>query len=213
MSTRSNITVVLNKEDLGKNHVFNADLVKHPHVIPAGEAGYYREAYLYTGLKAFAVPSIAVPKRPGTALCVYCQWDGYLDGVGAALLKDFPDYRSALNLTLLGDLESIIANETAPGEGEGYTGGVLPSPKRHPNQFPNVHVSDNDPENDFGGAAFHYLFEKGRWWVRTRDVNNHFRDIMAENGEVTIPFFSAKNPWTDLEKAIKRQNQYYNQED
>lgn len=204
MSTRSNITVVLLPEDRGKQLVFDPALVRHPFIVPAEHAAYYRDAFLYKDMASFTVPSIFSPSKPGSALCSYCQSDGYLDGVGATLLEDFPDYRSALNLVLLGDAECIMAVTDVKTTPAGYSQGVLPSPRRHPEHFPHVECSDNDSERDFDGA-FHYLFEDGRWKVRTKDVNTYFKDIMEDYPEIHIPLFPVtKSGWTDLRKALDR---------
>jgi len=207
MSTRSNITVVLRKEDLGKRLAFNHALIKHPFVVPEKNAEYYRNTFLYKDMPSFTVPGILTPKKKSTALTSYCQSDGYLEGVGKTLLEDFPDYGSALNLVLLGDTESICTANDTTQPGNHYKQGVLPSPKRHPGRFPNVHPSDNDPENDMGGA-FHYLFEHDRWWVRTKDVNTYFRDIMADHKDISIPLFPAENGWTDLKEALDRYKEH-----
>lgn len=209
MSTRSNITVVLRKEDLGKRLAYDHALVKHPFVVPEKDVDYYRDAFLYKDMPSFTVPGILTPKKKGTALTSYCQNDGYLDGVGEALLKDFPDYGSALNLVLLGDTECIYAASDTTRPSNNYRLGVLPSPKRHPDRFPNIKASDNDPENDVGGAEFHYLFENGRWWVRTKDVNAYFNGIMADHKDISIPLFPAENGWTDLREALNRYQEHY----
>lgn len=209
MSTRSNITVVLRKEDLGKRLAFDHALVKHPFVVPEKDADYYRDAFLYKDMPSFTVPGALAPKKKGAALTSYCQSDGCLDGVGETLLKDFPDYGSALNLVLLGDTECICPANDTTRPGDNYSQGVLPSPRRHPDHFPNVHLSNNDPENDVGGAAFHYLFEKGRWWVRTKDVNTYFRDAMEDHPDIDIPLFPVtKDGWTDLKKALERYQEH-----
>lgn len=209
MSTRSNITVVLRKEDLGKRLAFDHALVKHPFVVPEKNAEYYRDTFLYKDMPSFTVPGGLAPKKKGTALTSYCQSDGYLDGVGEALLKDFPDYGSALNLVLLGDTECICATNDTTRPGNDYKGGVLPSPRRHPDRFPNIKASNNDPENDVGGAEFHYLFEKDRWWVRTKDVNTYFQDAMEDHPDITIPLFPVrKDGWTDLKEALERYQEH-----
>jgi hypothetical protein len=41
-------------------------------------------------------------------LGVYCHWDGYTDGVGAELLRNYSDYDTLLNLILFGELSYII---------------------------------------------------------------------------------------------------------
>lgn len=209
MSTRSNITVVLRKEDLGKKLAFDHALVKHPFVVPEKNADYYRDAFLYKDMPSFTVPGILTPRKKGTALTSYCQCDGYLEGVGETLLKDFNDYDSALNLVLLGDTDCICITDDTTRPGKHYTQGVLPSPKIHPKRFPNVHLSDNDPERDFG-AAFHYLFEDGRWWVRTKDINTYLYDIMTDYPDIDIPLFPAENGWTDLKEALSRYQEHCN---
>lgn len=208
MSTRSNITVVLRKEDLGKRLAFDHTLVKHPFVVPEKDADHYRDTFLYKDMPSFTVPGILAPKKKGLALTSYCQNDGYLEGVGETLLKDFPDYGSALNLVLLGDTECICAVQDFTRPGNDYRNGVLPSPRRHPDHFPNIHPSDNDPKNDVGGADFHYLFENDRWWVHTKDVNACFNGIMTDHEDISIPLFPAENGWTDLRKALDRYQEH-----
>lgn len=92
MSTRSCVIIKVRPEDIGKVMKFNNEL------LPVKEEDWGDEADMD---KAEDV------KISSAYLGVYCHWDGYPDGVGAALKANFNTYEQALNLILGGSYSSI----------------------------------------------------------------------------------------------------------
>ncbi len=93
MATRSNIAIVLKKEDIGKEMKFDVNK------LPSG--------FTYDDECIDSVGSVT-PTKP--VLQIYHHWDGYPEGVGLGLLDGFNDYDSLLNLILGGDTSSILSN-------------------------------------------------------------------------------------------------------
>lgn len=94
MATRSNICLVLKKEDIGKSVKF--DLNKLPKGITC------MDEYIDK------VGEVVLDKP---ILEIYHHWDGYPEGVGVTLVKQFNDYDTILNLLLGGDASSINDGE------------------------------------------------------------------------------------------------------
>ena len=90
MATRSNICLILNKEDIGK--VMKFDETK----LPKGVTCY--NEFLNK------VEEVTLEKP---VLEIYHHWDGYPECLGKTLLKQYNDYNTILNLLLGGDAGSI----------------------------------------------------------------------------------------------------------
>ena len=90
MATRSNICLVLNKEDIGK--VMKFDETKLPKDV----------TYNHKCLNKAEEVTLEKP-----VLEIYHHWDGYPEGVGKTLLAQYNDYDTILNLLLGGDASSI----------------------------------------------------------------------------------------------------------
>lgn len=99
----------------------------------------------------------------GGVVATYCHYDGYLEGVGTTLLRNFNDEESAFTLADLGYLSSLHDSMKA-------------------NLDPDQHVNKDDPsyfdsETDLEanmtnfGAEFVYLFKDGKWFVFDRYSN------------------------------------------
>ena len=97
MSTNSTIIVKVRKNDVGKEMKFSKD--KLPCSLEKWN-GYNDE--------------VDVEKSKHVKLSeyigIYCHWDGYESGVGAALKERFNDYDSILNLVLGGFCSSITSD-------------------------------------------------------------------------------------------------------
>lgn len=93
MATRSNICLVLNKEDIGK--VMKFDETKLPKDVTCSDE--------FLNM----VEEVTLEKP---ILEIYHHWDGYPDGVGKTLLEQYNDYNTILNLLLGGDTSSILRN-------------------------------------------------------------------------------------------------------
>jgi hypothetical protein len=51
--------------------------------------------------------AIGFVEYDGSITAVYCHWDGYLEGVGATLVKHYNDTYKLLDLLELGDISSL----------------------------------------------------------------------------------------------------------
>ena len=92
MATRSNIAIILKEED--KARVF-AELNERLEEV----GGRFR----------YGVDN-------GNVLQIYCHWDGYPEGVGEDLLRDFNSYDKALKLILEGDHSTPYESYVSKGE-------------------------------------------------------------------------------------------------
>ena len=89
MSTKSFITMKLNKEDFGRVFKSNKDTLPNP-----------LEEYNYE------CKEIKIPSK--NYIGVYCHFDGYIKDVGKELITKFNTYDKVLNLICLGHLSCII---------------------------------------------------------------------------------------------------------
>lgn len=90
MATRSNICLVLNKEDIGK--VMKFDESKLPKDVTCDDD---------------FLDMVEEVRLEKPILEIYHHWDGYPEGLGKTLLKQYNDYNTILNLLLGGDASSI----------------------------------------------------------------------------------------------------------
>lgn len=93
MATRSNICLILNKEDIGKSVKF--DETKLPKDVT------YDNEFLNL------VEEVTLEKP---VLEIYHHWDGYPENLGKTLLEQYNDYDTILNLLLGGDASTINNN-------------------------------------------------------------------------------------------------------
>ena len=155
MGTRSRIAVLLKEDDrtLGKELKFNPNKIEHQYSRPDGE---FKPKY---NLKDIEFEPMVVPEK-AEVVSMYCQFDGYLEGVGETLVRDYDTYDKALNLVLGGPAESI-SRHVLSDDGE-YSGGYRNCLQDYPNStrpktvFSNI---DNMPYE-----AFTYLFKDGEWY-------------------------------------------------
>lgn len=203
MSTKSNITVLLKKEDYGKTRKFSLGLIRHPFVRP----DYFNPAATPetdpgAWPKSLSIPAVTLPDREGAAVRVFCRSDGYPDGVGRTLLQDFPDYETALNLVLAGTLTGIVP---VFHPDRSYTYGFHAAPKltfAENTSFPCIDTdATDDPKETFIDAAYRYLFKDGQWLIRTADIEKGlvWRTRMEHQGRFPDP---RKTPWMSLEELL-----------
>lgn len=106
--------------------------------------------------------SIAVEHANGSVSAVYCHFDGYLDGVGAALVADHASQEAAEALVALGDLRMVSKRD-----------GVFAYHRDRGEPFedvrPHTYVSREDymerAGKEIGDNGYRYLFSGGAWWV------------------------------------------------
>lgn len=94
MSTNSCVIVKLRREDIGKEMKFDAS--KLPSNVSL-------ESWDGEEVKEMCEPI----QLNGEYVGIYCHWDGYPSGVGAALEASFKSYDDVLNLILGGACSSI----------------------------------------------------------------------------------------------------------
>jgi hypothetical protein len=92
MSTRSCILLKVRKEDIGKVISFRKAALPVPLEDWTGDGG-----------KEISKP-VKIEKE---FIGIYCHWDGYPEGVGAALKKNFTNYEQVLNLLTGGDCSCV----------------------------------------------------------------------------------------------------------
>ena len=97
MSTRSCVIIKVRPEDIGTTKSFDKNLVK------VEERGWEQ----YEQVDKDKAEPVEIKEK---YLGIYCHWDGYPEGVGAALKEHFKTYEDVLNLILGGDC-SVISDE------------------------------------------------------------------------------------------------------
>lgn len=144
MATRSNICLILNKEDIGK--VMKFDETK----LPKGVTCY--NEFLNK------VEEVTLEKP---VLEIYHHWDGYPDGVGKTLLKQYNDYNTILNLLLGGDASSINGDSVCQ-----YCAWVGEDWER---------VKPKQLDKPSFNEEYLYKFENGVWYFR--DENEDWTNL------------------------------------
>ena len=98
MSTRSVVIVKIADSDINKRKKFD------PKKVTVEETKWEEE-----GTEPVELSKAILLKDK--YIGIYCHWDGYPEGVGAGLEKNFNDYEKALNLTLGGFCSVIIEDK------------------------------------------------------------------------------------------------------
>jgi hypothetical protein len=142
MATRSNIAIILKEED--KARVF-AELNER---LEKTEDNPFR----------YGVDN-------GNVLQIYCHWDGYPEGVGHDLLKDFNSYDKALEMILEGDHSTPYESYTSKGED-------WESNRPEQRTQPRCH------------EEYLYVFKDGEWKMPTED--DDYEDLVDEDGYVSL---------------------------
>ena len=153
MSTRSCIILKVRKEDMGKTLGFRKS------ELPVRLGEWTRDEG-----KEISKPV----KIDREFIGIYCHWDGYPEGVGAALKDKFTDYKQVLNLVLGGDCSSIEKE------------GVVHYANREGEEWVNIYPRQCDTvaevEDIFHGAdaEYAYLFDGDtcEWSYKPLDGTN-----------------------------------------
>ena len=180
MGTRSNIAIVLEEKDLDRDIQFDWKKIKHPYIPhPEYMRLYDRKVNPYIYPDLYTPPAIHTPKKKGSVLMTYCQLDGYPSGVGKALLEDYNDYESVLNLISAGCLETLVWIQKDKNT---YHGGFQMAPDRA-NPFDlTIGISkmstkwkDEVSLQTFPSLdkverqqAYLYVWKDGAWWIARR---------------------------------------------
>jgi hypothetical protein len=122
--------------------------------------------------------TIAVIHDNGTVSQIYCHWDGYLQGVGAELIKNYSTPELAEELISLGDISSLHRSIHPKGNDHtfdcpengvtvfyGRDRGELDTQAKH---FDSVKkYLDNNSTEDYN-----YLYQLGQWFYSTNNLKN-----------------------------------------
>ena len=151
MATRSNIAIYLNPEDLNKSFTLLDVIDKYSldeDMISCSSSrtpNHEDWSDIFTEICADDVYPV---------FQIYCHHDGYPEGVGAELLRNFNSYEKALALVAAGDTSSIEDGHTqcySLGKGDSYEH-CKPRKKTHPTV---------DQE-------YLYVWRDGKWTIGTR---------------------------------------------
>lgn len=104
---------------------------------------------------------IGLQEKDGTIKYVYCHWDGYLEGVGAMLLKHYNTESKLRELLSRGDISTL---------GETIADTVFYNQKMYPSEVSSVY--DFLLSTTRGGTTYQYLFfYESDWHVFRRSDN------------------------------------------
>lgn len=115
--------------------------------------------------------SIAVEHEDGSVTAVYCHFDGYLTGVGEALLVGHDSYDAAVKLTEVGDLSTVNVDEDGNGIFQrgsmNETSAIRFTYRDYEHYRSSVHT-------DIGDNGYRYIFKNGHWrvWGRYDGLTN-----------------------------------------
>ena len=142
MATRSFIGVVVNSQDNGKTISPSLEL------LGKGIESFLKEAEFHD----------TVIEDSTKVIRIYHHWDGYPNGVGKTLLKEFNSYEKAINLIAFGDASSIVGTDAtfynSWREGEDWK-------ITKPRQYTSEQAYEDSCNEDYA-----YLFKDGKWYVK-----------------------------------------------
>jgi hypothetical protein len=94
---------------------------------------------------------IAVVQHDNTIKSIYCNFDGYLKGVGSILFNNFKTYDSVNNLMNIGNIITLYSNSRY----------IVP----YENTKCVVHSNLDEYIDYIGKETFNYLFKEDMWFV------------------------------------------------
>ena len=141
MGTTSMIWLKVRKEDYGR--VMTADVSQLPNPL----------IDTYYDIEEVKIPDNVEDLYMG----VYCNYDGYHDGVGLELAKKFKTYEQVLNLILLGELSYMIEE--------------IRSYHCWRNETPTIWISDGKP---IGTQEYFYCFDEDYINGQDKSYENDF---------------------------------------
>lgn len=148
MATRSCIIVKVRKGDIGTTKKYSDEVSK-------------AQAYDWDDNGTDVCEDVTIEK---SYIGVYCHWDGYPSGVGAAL-KSFADtYERALNLVLGGHISYVNDDEFAHYANRNDADWEYISPEQGDSPFDIIEVIDEN---------YTYLFDEdnGGWKILNEETN------------------------------------------
>lgn len=128
-------------------------------------------------------------------LTIYNHHDGGMDCAGSALVADFNDYDTALNLMLMGYVDGVAFEQLVPF---GSTTAEAVPPDCEPL-----------PEIKEMCTAHIYKFEDGKWWHATRDWRSAKDPSLYKWQAISMSRAKGYSPYVLSEKSIAWQQKYY----
>lgn len=124
-------------------------------------------------------------------LTIYNHHDGYMDGVGSSLVADFNDYDKALNLVLMGYVDSAAYQQLIPfgfNTAEAMPGDCEPLPRIK--EMCTAHI---------------YKFEEGQWWHATEDWQSCNDPALYKWKPISLSRAKGYEPYVVPEEIIARE--------
>jgi hypothetical protein len=118
--------------------------------------------------------SIAVESADGKVSAVYCHFDGYLSGVGAALLEKHNTQEAAEALVALGDLSTVADSVKAYHRDRGEEWEDV-----KPHQYANRVEYFERVAKEIGDNGYRYLFADGAWHIWRRRGREELETVSA----------------------------------
>jgi hypothetical protein len=131
--------------------------------------------------------SIAIEKKDGKFLGIYCHWDGYIENNGSILFQYYDTYEKALKLIEKGDLSSLNnsckkpKNHSFDNPVEGY---CIYYHRDKGEDWEDVKPCETDTYEEMIskiGQGYDYIFKNGEWFT---DQGN-LKDLLL-NSDVYI---------------------------
>ena len=150
MSTRSNIILAVNQEDIGK-------------IITPDKTKLYTKGIRFEDVDSNSriseqeIDKFEPVKITGKFMIIYHHWDGYPEGVGETLINSYNTYEDVLNLLTYGDESTINEKKVMPYS---IRGGQYRKSEYTPARFEN-RIPDDLEKSSW--AEYVYLFINGEW--------------------------------------------------
>lgn len=138
--------------------------------------------------------TISLLRKDGSVIGVYCNYDGYLSGVGKILKESYNTAEVLEKLFQFGDISCLHENIKQPeGEVHSFDEGFFPGvtvfygrDRGETDCDALIYESYEEYESDLGSQQFDYLFKDDEWYVKDNNSSNAFvllTDDMIEKNE------------------------------
>ena len=119
---------------------------------------------------------IGIENPDGTVLGIYCHWDGYPEGVGAALIQHYANEEKIRSLLAEGDMSSIGADVGEKHDFSAGRDGWCNFYARDRGEDDTEAKTYPDPK-EFAHEEFAYLWRAGAWWVDDHSHGEKFERL------------------------------------
>jgi hypothetical protein len=117
--------------------------------------------------------TIALEKKDGTVVQVYCHWDGYIGNNGVILQENYQNYDNILKLVNGGPMSCL--DETVDGC----------TFYNDDDSSPNYFVDLNDFYENFQSEEYNYLWTNNQWWVNISN-SKEWHDLAEQIKNETV---------------------------